>query len=70
MSDRFGSNDFQVIEYNDIKNKKITKDLIKFKAQRLTKNISRAIDSYDANKSLILHGCAGTGKTFISLSRQ
>lgn len=33
----------------------------------LTKNQQTAFDKYDSGKNLVLHGYAGTGKTFISL---
>lgn len=35
--------------------------------QPLTKNQTMAFDSYDSGKNLLLHGIAGTGKSFISL---
>jgi phosphate starvation-inducible protein PhoH len=33
----------------------------------LTENQAKAFDAYDSGKNLLLHGIAGTGKTFISL---
>ena len=33
----------------------------------LSDNQKKLFDAYDANKHLIAYGCAGTGKTFITL---
>lgn len=38
------------------------------KIKPLTDNQSVAFDSYDRGSNLMLHGCAGTGKTFIALN--
>ena len=35
----------------------------------LTSNQERFFDQYDENKNLVAYGCAGTGKTFITLYR-
>jgi len=35
--------------------------------QPMTENQSRAYQAWDEGKSLLLHGCAGTGKTFIGM---
>ena len=35
--------------------------------QPMTNNQTKTFDAYDDGKNLFLHGCAGTGKTFISL---
>jgi len=35
--------------------------------QPLTENQGRTFDAYDDGKNLLIHGFAGTGKTFISL---
>ena len=46
--------------------KPINLDLIK-KIEPLTDNQQLFFDSYKGNKNLIAYGCAGTGKTFITL---
>lgn len=48
----------------------VVKALSKHMMQRIvptTENQSLAFDSFNNNKNLMLHGCAGTGKTFIML---
>lgn len=49
-------------------NKKIKIQDIKLKAKGITKNHNRLIESFLKNKNLIITGCAGTGKTFMSLN--
>jgi len=48
--------------------KPINLDLIK-KIEPLTPNQEVFFDQYDENKNLVAYGCAGTGKTFITLYR-
>lgn len=53
-------------------NNKPTADATKFhfelkEIQPLTENQGRTFDAYDDGKNLLIHGFAGTGKTFISL---
>jgi predicted ribonuclease YlaK len=49
-------------------NVKVKLNDIKFKAKSITKNHERIIQSFSQDKNLIISGCAGTGKTFMSLN--
>lgn len=60
-------NTLSELEKNQSKN--ITSDMIFLKAQPLTENIKGILDSFDAGKSIVATGCAGTGKTFNFLNK-
>lgn len=49
-------------------NIKVKSQDIKLKARGITKNHNQIIQSFLKNKNLIITGCAGTGKTFMSLN--
>lgn len=61
------TNNVTSLEQNQ--SKVIKKEMIKFFAEPLTENISKAIDAFDNGKYLILNGCPGTGKTFVILNK-
>lgn len=57
----------QELESTRIRKSFHEKDLILIQIQPKTDNQNLVFDSYKNNKQLFLYGCAGTGKTFLSL---
>lgn len=58
-----------ITNMNKAQCKKITKDMISFKAEPLTENIKKAMESFDDGRNMIIDGCPGTGKTFVVLNK-
>ncbi len=61
-----GTPNGSTLSKRQMKRKPINLDHLKV-IEPLTDNQTKVFDAFDEGKNLILHGCAGTGKTFISL---
>ena len=50
-----------------MKRKKPVNNAYLIDIEPLSDNQKRLFDSYDAQKNIVAYGCAGTGKTFVTL---